>query len=92
MFNYRFSRARQTVECCFGILECKVSIVVKIVKASCVLHSYLRKSAILQPGGDITDKELLPLHSISHQLRPLHPTVLEVDLKLFEFMKIYIQR
>ena len=50
VFNYKLSRARQAVECSFGILasrfrvfcspfECKVSTVVKIVKASCVLHN-----------------------------------------------------
>lgn len=50
VFNYRLSRARQTVECAFGILssrfriflrpfEMKVETVDKIVMASCVLYN-----------------------------------------------------
>ncbi|XP_055616627.1 putative nuclease HARBI1 isoform X2 [Toxorhynchites rutilus septentrionalis] len=53
VFNCRLSRARQTVECAFGILssrfriflrpfEMKGETVNKIVMASCVLHNYLR--------------------------------------------------
>nr|CAH7727160.1 unnamed protein product [Callosobruchus chinensis] len=50
VFNYRLSRARQTVECSFGILssrfrifqkpfEISVDSVVHVVKAACVLHN-----------------------------------------------------
>ncbi|XP_050504168.1 uncharacterized protein LOC126889520 [Diabrotica virgifera virgifera] len=53
IFNYRLSRARQCVECAFGILasrfrvfrkpfEIKVESVVNVTKAACVLHNYLR--------------------------------------------------
>lgn len=63
IFNYRLSRARQTVECAFGILasrfrvfrrpfENKVDTVVNIVKAACILHNYLRNKTI---SGKITD-------------------------------------
>lgn len=56
VFNYRLSRARQTVECTFGILasrfrvfqkpyEIKVATVVDVVKAACILHNYLRRNA-----------------------------------------------
>lgn len=56
VFNYRLSRARQTVECAFGILasrfhvfqrpfEIKVTTVVDVVKAACALHNYLRRNA-----------------------------------------------
>ncbi|PNF35644.1 hypothetical protein B7P43_G18132, partial [Cryptotermes secundus] len=58
LFNYRLSRARQTVECAFGILasrcrvfqrpfEIKVTSVVDVVKAACVLHNYLRRNAVI---------------------------------------------
>lgn len=56
VFNYRLSRARQTVECTFGILasrfrvfqkpfEIKVASVVDVVKAACILHNYLQRNA-----------------------------------------------
>ncbi|XP_045467036.1 uncharacterized protein LOC123675638 [Harmonia axyridis] len=56
VFNDRLSRARQTAECAFGILasrfrvfrrpfENKVTSVVDIVKAACVLHNYLRRNS-----------------------------------------------
>lgn len=52
VFNYRLSRARQPVECAFGILASrfrvfmrpftiKVDTVDNMVKAACVLHNYL---------------------------------------------------
>ncbi|KAL4098480.1 hypothetical protein QTP88_023085 [Uroleucon formosanum] len=58
VFNYRLSRARQTVECPFGILasrfrvfrrpfETKIESVDNVVKTSCVLHNYLRKETII---------------------------------------------
>lgn len=61
VFNYRLSRARQCVECTFGILasrfrvfqrpfEIKVTTVVDVVKAACVLHNYLRRNAVV--AGD----------------------------------------
>ena len=53
VFNYRLSRACRIVECAFGILaqrfriynrrmQYSVETVVKIVKATCVLHNFLR--------------------------------------------------
>lgn len=47
MFNYRLSRARQIVECTFGILAFRFRVFqkpfeIKVVKAACVLHNYLR--------------------------------------------------
>lgn len=65
VFNYRLSRARQTVECAFGILasrfrvfqrpfEIKVASVVDVVKAACVLHNYLRRNAVI--SGDNEQK------------------------------------
>lgn len=53
IFNYRLSRARRYIECCFGILVNKWRIFHKplnvhiefaqnIIKASCVLHNYVR--------------------------------------------------
>lgn len=52
-FNYRLSRARMNVECAFGILRSKNRVFdtplktdlqtsIKIVKATCVLHNFIR--------------------------------------------------
>lgn len=54
VFNYRLSRARQNIECTFGILSNKWRIfhapilaspdfAVKITKAACVLHNFVRR-------------------------------------------------
>jgi len=54
IFNYRLSRARQNIECTFGILSNKWSvfhtallvepdITVVITKACCVLHNFVRR-------------------------------------------------
>lgn len=69
VFNYRLSRARQTVECAFGILasrfrvfqrpfEIKVPSVVNVVKSACVLHNYLRSNSI--GSCDIEQNNVLP--------------------------------
>lgn len=74
VFNYRLSRARQTVECSFGILasrfrvfrspfEIKVSSVVKVVKAACVLHNYLRNSPIKHSEGELSEQHM-PLRQL----------------------------
>jgi len=53
IFNYRLSRARQYIECSFGILSKKLrvfqtsmlvdpNVAVKITKACCVLHNFVR--------------------------------------------------
>lgn len=79
VFNYRLSRARQTVECAFGILasrfrvfrtpfEIKVESVIDAVKAACVLHNYLRHYSVPQSEDD--GKEDMP----QDQLRPLQST------------------
>ncbi|KAJ8931376.1 hypothetical protein NQ314_015721 [Rhamnusium bicolor] len=54
IFNYRLSRARKSVECAFGMLcskfrvfhtpiACNVDKAENIVKATCVLHNFIRK-------------------------------------------------
>lgn len=68
------------MECSFGFLasrlhvlrslfECKVSTVVKIIKSSCVLHNYLRNTAVLQTRGDISEQDFP-----QYQLHPLYQT------------------
>lgn len=53
IFNYRHTRARRLVECTFGILANKwrifhrpinvnINFAVKIIKAACILHNYVR--------------------------------------------------
>ncbi|XP_067009911.2 uncharacterized protein [Anabrus simplex] len=62
VFNYRLSRARRIVENTFGILvsqwgvyekpfRCKLELVDKIVKATCVLHNYMRQNIQVTPAG-----------------------------------------
>lgn len=80
IFNYRLSSARQTVECTFGILasrfrvyrrpfDCKTSLVDDIVKATCVLHNYLRNGILGKPHNVVADIQKNPMPV--HQLRPL---------------------
>ncbi|KAK5650676.1 hypothetical protein RI129_001705 [Pyrocoelia pectoralis] len=69
VFNYRLSRARQCVECAFGILasrfrvfrkpfEIKVESVVNVTKAACILHNYLRGCKEACSNVDGTDAEM----------------------------------
>lgn len=79
IFNARLSRARQTVECAFGQLasrfrvfrrpfECKVDTVRDVVKASLVLHNYLKSSThISTEDMEHEDMEHLP----ENQMLPL---------------------
>lgn len=89
IFNYRLSRARQTVECAFGILasrfrvfrrpfENKVDSVVEIVKAACILHNYLRCKTISSKRTDGTSEE-----KPQHQLLPLKPHNARHAMKAF---------
>lgn len=90
VFNYRLSRARQTVECAFGILssrfriflrpfEMKVETADKIVMASCVLHNYLRTKTVAQNTEE--DLEILPN---IQQLVPLARSRGRTSKKAFE--------
>ncbi|XP_069680511.1 uncharacterized protein [Periplaneta americana] len=69
VFNYRLSRARRIVENTFGILvsqwgvyekpfRCRVELVDKIVKATCVLHNYMRQNIYVTPVGQC-EQEIL---------------------------------
>ncbi len=97
VFNYRLSRARQTVECSFGILasrfrvfhspfECKVSTVVKIVKATCVLHNYLKNTPILQIGGDVAEQDVP-----QNQLCPLQQSNVRSGSQAFSVRKNFTE-
>ncbi|CAH1956465.1 unnamed protein product [Acanthoscelides obtectus] len=70
VFNYRLSRARQTVESAFGILaarfrvykrpfECKLDTIDKIVLATIVLHNYLRTKILSIATGQEENDEVL---------------------------------
>lgn len=70
IYNYRISRARQTIECAFGILaarfrvykrdfECKLETVDDVVKATTVLHNYLRTKVLAGIIPEDEDDELL---------------------------------
>lgn len=69
VFNYRLSRARQCVECAFGILsarfrvfkrpfECKLETIDKVVLATTVLHNYLRSKKLIEINPSEEDNEL----------------------------------
>lgn len=70
VFNYRLSRARQTVECSFGILaarfrvykrpfECKLDTIDRIVLATIVLHNYLRTDILSNASTQGEDDEIV---------------------------------
>lgn len=73
IFNYRLSRARLVVENAFGILaaqwrmyhrvlDVQPEVAEKCVKATCVLHNFLRMTAQTPgAGGSITGSEVEPL-------------------------------
>ncbi|KAG5866220.1 hypothetical protein JTB14_036694 [Gonioctena quinquepunctata] len=78
--NYRLSRARQTVECAFGILasrfrvfrkafESKVDTVVRVGEAACVLHNYSPKNwnphSHEEPNDDIPTNQLIPMRRVN---------------------------
>ncbi|XP_060871321.1 uncharacterized protein LOC132945564 [Metopolophium dirhodum] len=69
VFNYRLSRARQTVESSFGILtarfrvykrpfECKLDTIDKVVLATIVLHNYLRTDILSNSSIQDEDDEI----------------------------------
>lgn len=95
VFNYRLSRARQTAECAFGIVasrfrvfrkpfEIKVTSVVSVVKAACVLHNYLRTCCPLHVNADNTTEEMP-----QSQLLPLHHTSNRSALRAFSVRQHY---
>ena len=73
IFNYRLSRAQLVVENAFGILvaqwrmyhrvlEVQPEVAEKCVKATCVLHNFLRMTAQTPGvGGSVTGSEVEPL-------------------------------
>ncbi|KAG5875768.1 hypothetical protein JTB14_022477 [Gonioctena quinquepunctata] len=94
VFNYRLSRARQTVECAFGILasrfrvfrtpfEIKVESVIDVVKAACELHNYSRHYSVPQSEDD--GKEDMP----QDQLRPLQSTNTRSAQKAIDSSEFY---
>lgn len=70
VYNYRISRGRQTVECAFGIFaarfrvykrpfECKLETIDDAVKATTVLHNYLRTKVLSGAIPTEEDNELI---------------------------------
>ena len=73
MFNYRLSRARRIVECCFGIMSQRFQVLfnplkqeyknsVKSIKACLVLHNYLNRhigkiATENEAGEDVADQD-----------------------------------
>lgn len=97
IFNARLSRARQTVECTFGILasrfrafrrpfENKVDTVIDVVKATCVIHNYLRAS-VLVSNEDYDDIEQLP----QNQLLPLRSCRIRRSMHAFRVREQFTQ-
>ncbi|KAJ8868586.1 hypothetical protein PR048_030124 [Dryococelus australis] len=84
VFNYRLSRARQTVECAFGIMaskfrafrkpfEMKLEIIDCIGKVGCVLHNYSRAHTTSCEARDDNTEEMFAdqlLHPSSQIVRP----------------------
>lgn len=82
IFNYRLSRGRKIIECAFGMLvskfrvfetpiSCSVEKAVKIVKATCVLHNFIKQNdkIILNPDhGNIPSPTANTnnIHNINH--------------------------
>lgn len=73
-FNYRLCRARNVVENAFGILssrwrvyrrpfECKLQLVDKVIKATCILHNYLMSlpSSTIYQQEDNNENNFRPL-------------------------------
>lgn len=96
VYNYRLSRARQTVECAFGILaarfrifkrpfECKLDTIDNVAAAACILHNYLRteKIAGVTEGneGNEEDDEIDILSE--DQLLPLNATRIRYTRQAF---------
>lgn len=75
IFNYRLSRARQNIECSFGILSNKwrvfhstllvtPDVAVAITKAACVLHNFVRR----RDGSNIEDTINCEMDGISDKI------------------------
>ena len=69
VFNYRLSRARLTVECSFGILSSQWRMYRRViylspekfelcVKATCILHNFLRVTSMMATRGRQPTEEL----------------------------------
>lgn len=97
IFNARFSRAHQTVECAFGQLasrfrvfrnpfDSKVGTVRDVVKATCVLHNYLKSSADT-PNENVDDIELLP----QNQLLPLQASNVPNSQRALRVRKLFTE-
>lgn len=77
IFNYRLSRARRNIECSFGILSNKfrifhkpmnvsVELAVCIVKASCILHNFIRVRDGYKFENTLFTEGLEPLHEVNN--------------------------
>ncbi|CAH1968365.1 unnamed protein product [Acanthoscelides obtectus] len=58
VYNYRLTRARQMVECTFGILANKW----QIFKACCVLHNFVRKKDGIRVNDELYESPMQSCH------------------------------
>lgn len=92
VFNYRLSRARKSVECCFGMLaskfrllltqiECKPEKATHIVKAACILHNFIKMH-----DGTITtpkyENEISYAYNQLLSIQPVRPEGQKTSAKL----------
>lgn len=105
IFNYRLSRGRKIVECAFGMLvskfrvfetpiSCSVTKVIRIVKAACVLHNFIKINEKGNPNfsaENTSTENMSTLNRFIHQNqgRPSDQAIRNRDYLCEYFVKPY---